>query len=84
MLGGLSLYRDDGSNIDRGACGEVAAIHFDVSTAESPISARICSLCSAKHNHISLRIVKKHKFIQCYHVTLTGVLQASTASSKRR
>lgn len=85
MLVRPSLYSDDGSKIDRGACGEVAAIHFDVLTAEQPISARIWSLCSAKHNHNhnhnSLRMVKKHMFIQSYHVILTGVLQASTASS---
>lgn len=59
----------------------MAAIHFDVLTAESPILARICSLCSASITILCLRIVKKHMFIQCYHVTLTGVLQASTASS---
>ena len=62
MLVWPSLYSDDGSKIDRGACGEVASIHFDVLTAEEPISARICSLCSAKYNHISLRMVKKHIF----------------------
>lgn len=34
MLVGLNLYNDDGSKIDRGACGEVTAIQFNVLTAE--------------------------------------------------
>lgn len=69
MLVWFSLYSDDGSKIDRGVCGEVALIYFDVLIVEELILVRICSFCSVKYNYISLCMVKKYIFnlvLLCY------------------